>query len=124
MVITGADRVTRNGDACNKIGTYLKALAAKDNEIPFYVAFPSSTLDWTLADGRQIPIEERGSDEVKYMEGLCEGKRRKVLLTPIDSPAGNWAFDVTPSRLITALITERGCVAASEEALSQLYPRE
>mmetsp|Transcript_71640 Transcript_71640/g.165670 ORF Transcript_71640/g.165670 Transcript_71640/m.165670 type:complete len:320 (-) Transcript_71640:95-1054(-) len=124
MVITGADRVTRTGDACNKIGTYLKALAAHDNRLPFYVACPSSTIDWQLADGAQIPIEERGGEEVRFAEGLCEtdGKRRKVLLTPASSSVGNWAFDVTPCRLITGLLTERGLSAASDKALMELFP--
>eukprot|EP00931_Biecheleriopsis_adriatica_P060388 TRINITY_DN36269_c0_g1_i1.p1 TRINITY_DN36269_c0_g1~~TRINITY_DN36269_c0_g1_i1.p1 ORF type:complete len:394 (+),score=87.22 TRINITY_DN36269_c0_g1_i1:75-1256(+) len=126
VVITGADRVTRAGDACNKIGTYLKALAAKDNDLPFYVALPSSTIDWGLRDGADIPIEQRGDDEVKFAEGLCEedGKRRKVLLTPSQSPAGNWAFDVTPARLVTGLLTERGLSEASEEGLAKLFPEE
>lgn len=126
VAITGADRVTRSGDACNKIGTYLKALAAHDNGLPFYVALPSSTIDWQLADGAAIPIEQRGDDEVRYAEGFCEaeGKRRKVLLMPASSPAGNWAFDVTPHRLITGLLTERGLCAASEEALARQFPQE
>merc|ERR1719401_2812040 len=123
LCITGADRVTRGGDACNKIGTYLKALAAKDNNIPFYVALPSSTIDWELEDGADIPIEERGAEEVKFAEGRCsDGKRRKVLLTPESSPAGNWAFDVTPRRLVTGLITERGLSGASVEALANAFP--
>merc|ERR1719150_2058524 len=126
IVITGADRVTRTGDACNKIGTYLKALAAHDNRLPFYVALPSSTIDWQLADGDQIPIEQRGADEVRFAEGHCpeDGKRRRVLLTPTSSAAGNWAFDVTPRRLVTGLITERGVSKASEEGLTQLFPQE
>merc|ERR1719150_2319206 len=124
MCITGADRVTRGGDACNKIGTYLKALAAHDSKLPFYVALPSSTIDWEIEDGADIPIEERGAEEVKFAEGLCQasGKRRKVLLTPSDSPAGNWAFDVTPRRLVTGLLTERGLTCASVEALAQAFP--
>ncbi|OLP96031.1 Methylthioribose-1-phosphate isomerase [Symbiodinium microadriaticum] len=122
VVITGADRVSSCGDACNKIGTYLKALAAKDNNLPFYVALPSSTIDWRLKDGADIPIEQRGDEEVKYAEGLCEdGKRRKVLLTPANSSAGNWAFDVTPSRLVTGLLTERGLSEASEKGLAALF---
>lgn len=124
MVITGADRVTRAGDACNKIGTYLKALAAKDNNLPFYVALPSSTIDWDLENGEDIPIEQRGGDEVRYAEGLCEGKRQRVLLTPAESPAGNWAFDVTPRRLVTGLLTERGLCDASAGALARLYPEK
>jgi len=124
VCITGADRVTRGGDACNKIGTYLKALAAHDNSLPFYVALPSSTIDWQLEDGADIPIEERGAEEVKYAEGLCteDGKRRKVLLTPAESPAGNWAFDVTPRRLVTGLLTERGLVGASPRELEEAFP--
>lgn len=126
ICITGADRVTCGGDACNKIGTYLKALAAHDNSLPFYVALPSSTIDWQMESGDDIPIEQRGADEVKYAEGLCssDGKRRKVLLTPSSSPAGNWAFDVTPRRLVTGLLTERGLVAASLEALAIAFPEE
>ncbi len=125
MVITGADRVTRMGDVANKIGTYLKALAAKDNSIPFYVAFPSSTLDWQTSDAKaEIKIEERSGDEVKYVEGLMDNKLTKVLITPAESPAVNYAFDITPSRLITALITERGICEASEPALLGLYPKE
>ena len=122
MVITGADRVTRNGDAANKIGTYLKALAAKDNKIPFYVALPSSTFDWDIHEGSEIEIEERSSDEVKYMYGLCEGEIKKILITPADSPAGNYGFDVTPARLITALITERGICKADEASILKLFP--
>ncbi|MFL5740107.1 MAG: S-methyl-5-thioribose-1-phosphate isomerase [Flavisolibacter sp.] len=122
LVITGADRVTRCGDAANKIGTYLKALAAYDNHIPFYVALPSSSFDWNISDGvREIPIEQRNADEVKYMEGLCDGEMKKILVTPKDSPAANFGFDVTPSRLITALITERGICAAKEEAIMNLF---
>ncbi len=123
MVITGADRVTRCGDVANKIGTYLKALAAADNGVPFYVALPSSTLDWTICDGvRDIPIEQRGDDEVKYIQGLHEGEVKKVLLTPPESPAANFGFDVTPARLVRGLITERGIASASEEGLLELYP--
>ncbi len=109
MVITGADRVTKTGDVANKIGTYLKALAAADNNIPFYVAFPSSTFDWTLTDGlSQIPIEQRDDREVKWMSGLKDGLEQEFLIMPEDSPAANYGFDVTPSWLITGLITERG----------------
>ncbi len=123
LVITGADRVTRKGDVANKIGTYLKALAARDNGVPFYVALPSSTIDWTIHDGvREIPIEQRGEDEVKYIQGLHEGEVKRVLLTPPESPAANYAFDVTPARLVTGLITERGIAEASEEGLLTLYP--
>ena len=123
MVITGADRVTRAGDAANKIGTYLKALAAKDNQLPFYVALPSSTFDWKIRDGlREIEIEERNADEVKYMPGLHEGKIKNVLVTPEKSNAANYGFDVTPARLITGLITERGVCAADESEILKLYP--
>jgi methylthioribose-1-phosphate isomerase len=125
MVITGADRVTYTGDAANKIGTYLKALAAKDNNIPFYVALPSSTFDWVMKDGvKEIPIEERNADEVKYIQGLLDGEVQKVLLTPKDSPGGNYAFDVTPARLIEGLITERGICKANAEAVLELYPEK
>ena len=125
FVITGADRVTRTGDAANKIGTYLKALAAKDNGIPFYVAIPSSTIDWQIRDGvKEIPIETRDTEEVKYMQGLNNGELQKILITPKDSPAANYGFDVTPSRLLTGLITERGICKASEEGLLSLYPEK
>ena len=124
LVITGADRVTRRGDAANKIGTYLKALAAADNSVPFYVALPSSTFDFSLGDGvSDIPIEERDGGEVRRIRGLGEtGKTESVLLCPESSPARNWAFDVTPARLVTGLITERGICAASEEGILGLYP--
>jgi len=125
MVITGTDRVTRTGDVANKIGTYLKALAAKDNNIPFYVALPSSTIDWQIRDGlKEIPIETRDADEVKYMQGLCDGELKRILITPNKSPAVNYGFDVTPSRLITGLITERGICSASEKGLVGLYPEQ
>src|SRR5204863_5638878 len=123
MVITGADRVTRAGDAANKIGTYLKALAAHDNDIPFYIALPSSTFDWNIKNGvKEINIEERSSDEVKYIEGLCENEIKKVLLTPLNSPAINYGFDVTPARLITGLITERGICNTSEHDILNMFP--
>lgn len=125
MVIVGTDRTTRKGDVANKIGTYLKALAAYDNHIPFYVAAPSSSIDWDLRDGvHDIPIEERNADEVRYVEGLANGKRQKVLITPEKSPALNYGFDVTPSRLITALITERGICLPDEDSLSHLFPEK
>lgn len=121
MVIVGADRVTRQGDAANKIGTYLKALAAADNQVPFYVALPSSTLDWKLTDGvAEIPIEQRSPDEVRYIQGWSEGQLRRVLLTPPGSPAVNYGFDVTPARLITGLIMEEGVCAASEEGIREM----
>jgi methylthioribose-1-phosphate isomerase len=123
MMITGADRVAINGDAANKIGTYLKAVVAKDNNIPFYIALPSSTFDWNIGSGKEIPIEERGSDEVKYASGLTkEGKIEKVLLTPENSPALNYGFDVTPARLIEGLITERGICKADKESILNLFP--
>lgn len=125
LVITGTDRVTRTGDVANKIGTYLKALAAQDCGVPFYVALPSSTFDWTLRDGlAQIPIEERSAQEITHLSGLCgeETEERTIRLTPAQSPVANPAFDVTPARLVTGLITERGVCAATEEAISGLYP--
>lgn len=122
MIITGADRVTRGGDVANKIGTYLKALAAYDNNVPFYVALPSSTFDWNIIDGvRDIPIEERHADEVKYVYGLGNEGPAKVLITPPDSRAANYAFDVTPARLVTGLITERGICRASEEHIGNMF---
>ena len=123
LVIVGADRVTANGDAANKIGTYLKALAAKDNGVPFYVALPHSTIDWTMASGADIPIEERGANEVLVMTGRTrDGKVVPVEIAAPGSPARNDAFDVTPARLITGLITERGIAPASREGLASLYP--
>jgi len=123
MAIVGSDRTTRTGDVANKIGTYLKALAARDNEVPFYVALPSSTFDWSMRDGvREIPIEERDPDEVKYLAARDGGQLRKMLLTPENSPASNYSFDVTPSRLVTGLITERGVCPATEEGILVLYP--
>ena len=122
MVITGADRVTVSGDAANKNGTYLKALAAHDNGIPFYVALPSSTFDWNIHDGvKDIRIEERNADEVKYIYGLCDDEIKKVLIAPLNSPAGNYGFDVTPARLISGLITERGICSANEEDILKMY---
>lgn len=122
MVITGADRVTRQGDAANKIGTYLKALAAKDNHIPFYVALPESTLDVTLSDGvREIPIEERSAKEITHVEGLdADGCLREIRIIPEPSSAANPAFDVTPARLITGLILPRGVCDAGEAGLRGL----
>ncbi len=123
LVITGADRVTRTGDVANKIGTYLKALAAHDNGIPFYVALPSSTIDWAMRDGLQeIPIEQRGADELRFIEGQAEDHTiHTVRLFPEASPVANYAFDVTPARLITGLITERGVCPAREQELSRLF---
>jgi methylthioribose-1-phosphate isomerase len=123
IVITGADRVTANGDAANKIGTYLKALAAVDNGVPFYVAMPASTIDWSLKSGRSIPIEEREAEEVLKITGLsAPGRVTSVEIAPRGTPARNPAFDVTPARLITGLITERGVCPASSEGLYALYP--
>lgn len=123
ICITGTDRTTRSGDVANKIGTYLKALAAKDNGVPFYVALPSSTIDWTISNGLQeITIEQRHPDEVRYVNGYSNGKHCRVLIAPENSPAANYGFDVTPARLITGLITERGICAASEPGLSALFP--
>lgn len=124
LVITGTDRTTGSGDVCNKIGTYLKALAARDNDIPFYVALPSTTIDWTISDGlAQIPIEEREEDEVTKIWGkLDDGTVSRVQISPDDTPAANPAFDVTPARLVSGLITERGVCAASPEGLAELFP--
>jgi methylthioribose-1-phosphate isomerase len=123
IVIVGTDRTTHTGDVANKIGTYLKALAAKDNNVPFYVALPSSTFDWEMRDGvLEIPIEERDKEEVQYIQGLSDGEIKKVLLTPENSNATNYAFDVTPSRLVTGLITERGICKANEKSILDLYP--
>ncbi len=125
MVIVGTDRTTKTGDVANKIGTYLKALAAHDNQVPFYVALPSSTIDWMLRDGvKEIPIETRSAEEVQYIQGLHDNEVKKVLLTPAESPAANYAFDVTPARLVTGLITERGVCKASEEGIMSLFPEQ
>jgi len=123
IVITGTDRTTRCGDVANKIGTYLKALAAYDNDIPFYVALPSTTIDWNSRDGLiEIPIEQRGAAEVSDIYGLSDGKPVHVRTTAASTPISNYAFDVTPARLITGLITERGICAASEAGLNGLFP--
>lgn len=126
MVIVGTDRTTRQGDVANKIGTYLKALAAKDNNVPFYVALPSTTLDWTINNGlKEIPIEERNQDEVRYMIGKGEsGKIESVLICPETTQASNYGFDVTPAKLVTKIITERGVCDASEEGLLSLFPEQ
>ncbi len=122
-VIVGTDRTTRTGDVANKIGTYLKALAAKDNSIPFYVALPSSSFDWDMRDGlAEIPIEQRGADELLTMDGLCDGKHCTVRIAPASTPAANYGFDVTPSRLVTALITEYGVCDANEASIAGLHP--
>jgi len=124
LAITGTDRVTANGDVCNKIGTYLKALAAKDNGVPFYVALPSPTIDFTVEDGlTEIPIEERGLDEVATVTGrTAKGSIETVRIIPEGSAVANYAFDVTPARLVTALITERGVIAPTREALVKAFP--
>ncbi len=124
IVIVGTDRTTYTGDVANKIGTYLKALAAKDNQIPFYVALPSSTIDWEIRNGFEIPIEQRGSSEVKTIQGLHDGEIKSVLLTPETSPAANYAFDVTPARFVDGLITERGICPASESGVLELFPEK
>jgi methylthioribose-1-phosphate isomerase len=123
IVITGTDRTTRCGDVANKIGTYLKALAAHDNGIPFYVALPSTTIDWDSRDGiKEIPIEQRDPAEVRDIYGLCGGKPARVSTTAASTPISNFAFDVTPARLVTGLITERGICEASEAGLLGLFP--
>jgi methylthioribose-1-phosphate isomerase len=124
LVIVGTDRVTRTGDVANKIGTYLKALAARDNEVPFWVALPSTTIDWTVSDGiSEIPIEQRDEGEVTDIVGqTADGTIARVRVVPLGSGAANPAFDVTPCRLVTGLITERGRCAASAEELLRLFP--
>ena len=125
MVIVGTDRTTASGDVCNKIGTYLKALAAFDNNVPFYVALPSPTIDWTVSDGvSEIPIEQRSDDEIRRQIGRLpeDAGTAEVAIPPDSSPVGNPAFDVTPARLVTGLITERGVVTASADALASLFP--
>lgn len=123
LVLVGTDRTAANGDVCNKIGTYLKALAAHDNQVPFYVALPASTIDWTLDEGRAIPIEQRSEEEVTFVWGRTEsGQLEKVRISPAGTPAANYAFDVTPARLVSGLITERGICAASAEGLRGLFP--
>ncbi len=123
LCIVGADRTTRGGDVANKIGTYLKALAAMDNHVPFYVAFPFSTIDWDIRDSTQIIIEEREASEVTHVRGLtARGQLETVCITAPGSPAANYGFDITPARLITGLITERGITHASETGLLKLYP--
>ena len=122
MCIVGTDRTLSTGDVCNKIGTYLKALAAKDNNIPFYVALPSSTIDWDISDFKEIPIEERNSEELSHIEGLDEnGNVKKVQVYPIKSKSMNLAFDITPAKYVTALITEKGTCEASKESLKKLF---
>ena len=123
LVLVGTDRTTYTGDVANKIGTYLKALAAQDNGVPFYVALPSSSFDWMIRDGlAEIPIEERGAEEVKHADGWAEGRHIKVRVTPESSDAANYGFDVTPRRLVSGLITERGVCEANEESILALFP--
>ena len=125
ICITGTDRTTRSGDVANKIGTYLKALAAKDNDVPFYVALPSTTIDWELRDGiQEIPIEERDATEVSHVSGIYDGQRVEICTTANNTPVANYAFDVTPARLVTGLITERGVCEASEAGLLSLFPEK
>ena len=122
MCIVGTDRTLSNGDVCNKVGTYLKALAAKDNDVPFYVALPSSTIDWNIKNPKDIPIEERSSEELSKIDGIDEdGKIKKVQIYPNKSKALNLAFDVTPAKYITGLITEKGICEATEEGLNNLF---
>ncbi len=123
IVLVGSDRTSYCGDVANKIGTYLKALAAYDNEIPFYAVLPSSTIDWDHPDGiKDFPIEQRDQGEVRYARGAVDGELREVLLCPADSGAANYAFDVTPARLLSGLISERGICSATEEGIRSLYP--
>ncbi len=125
MVIVGSDRTTRTGDVANKIGTYLKALAAFDNNIPFYVALPSSSIDWNIADGlKEIPIEQRDTNEVRFVEGYNGNAPGRVRITPVNAPVVNHAFDVTPARLVTGLITEKGICKAAESSLLELFPEK
>ena len=122
MCIVGTDRTLSNGDVCNKIGTYLKALAAHDNNVPFYVALPSSTIDWEIKEGKDIPIEERNSEELSHVEGVDENNEiKKVLIYPKKSKAMNLAFDITPAKYVTGLITEKGTCEASSEGLKKLF---
>ncbi len=124
MCIVGTDRTLSNGDVCNKIGTYLKALAAHDNNVPFYVALPSSTIDWDIKDAKDIPIEERNSEELSHVEGVDENNKiKKILIYPTKSKAMNLAFDVTPAKYVTGLITERGISEASFDGLKQLFKK-
>lgn len=125
ICFVGSDRTTRSGDVANKIGTYLKALAAKDNNIPFYTAMPSSTIDWSLHNGmKEIPIEERNQDEVLFFEGMSKNGRTTVKITPDESKAANYGFDVTPARLVTGIITERGITEANEDSILEKFPEK
>ena len=124
MCVVGTDRTLSNGDVCNKIGTYLKALAAYDNNVPFYVALPSSTIDWNIKDAKDIPIEDRNSEELSHVEGIDENNQvKKVLIYPQKSKAMNLAFDVTPAKYVTGLITERGISEASSKGLKELFKK-
>lgn len=125
LCLVGTDRTSINGDVCNKIGTYIKALAAFDNQIPFYVAAPSSSIDWNMRNAfAEIKIEERNPDEIKYVQGLIHGKIDSVLISPQDTGALNYAFDITPAKYVTGLITENGICEASEEGLRNLFPNK
>jgi methylthioribose-1-phosphate isomerase len=125
LVIVGTDRTTYTGDVANKIGTYLKALAARDNNVPFYVALPSSSLDWSMRDGlKEIPIEERSAEEVRCVDGWLKGQQVEVRITPEGSAAANYGFDVTPARLVTGLITERGVCEANDKSIRALFPEQ
>jgi methylthioribose-1-phosphate isomerase len=123
IVIVGTDRTAVSGDVANKIGTYLKALAAWDNQVPFYVALPSTTFDWTIKDGvKEIPIEQRDPDEIKYVYGWDQDRNTRVMVCPQNSSAANYAFDVTPAKYVTGFITERGLCRATEEDIRRLFP--
>src|SRR5438445_13080507 len=123
LVIVGTDRTTYTGDVANKIGTYLKAVAAKDNNVPFYVALPSASIDWDMRDGlKEIPIEERGAEEIKHADGWFEGQQVEVRIAPEGSPTANYGFDVTPRHLVSGLITERGVCEANEKSIFSLFP--
>jgi len=122
LVLVGSDRTALNGDVANKIGTYMKAIAAKDNGVPFYVALPSSSIDWKIQSGQEIPIEERDENEVRFAEGMVRGKPSRARIAPLHSMAYNPAFDITPASLVTGLITERGICKASREGMLGLFP--
>ena len=125
IVIVGSDRTTFTGDVCNKIGTYLKALSAYDNKIPFYAALPSSTIDWDIEDGKNIPIEERNNEEVSMIRGKNKiGIIEEIQIVPDNTTVKNYAFDVTPSKFVTGIITERGVCAASKASIANLFPEK
>jgi methylthioribose-1-phosphate isomerase len=126
LCLVGSDRTTRSGDVCNKIGTYLKALAAKDNQVPFYVCLPSTTIDWSCSDGiREIPIEQRDGREVSEISGkLANGEVTTLSIAPDATAVTNYAFDVTPARLVSALITERGVFEASDKSLAKAFAEQ